>query len=84
VGPDEQPLPPAAAPPPVFRPVNFDLDENLEKSVKSRMKKGHEPVLEELPKWALLAKILKEIEDTMARIQRSHASKLSALQREKG
>jgi DNA excision repair protein ERCC-4 len=76
VGDSEEAPQPMAAPPPTFRPVHFDLSEQLEKSVNRRMKKNHEPVLEELPKWSLLAKILKEIEDTMARIQKSHAGML--------
>lgn len=65
--------PPVAVPPPIFRPVHFDLAGNLTKSVERRMRKNHEPVLEELPKWSLLAKVLKEIEDTMARIKTTHA-----------
>jgi DNA excision repair protein ERCC-4 len=65
--------PPPEAVPPVFRPVHFDLAGNLAKSVERRMRKNHEPVLEELPKWSLLAKVLKEIEDTMARIKDTHA-----------
>lgn len=68
---DAPQIQPAA--PPVFRPVHFDLAGNLERTVQRRLKKNHEPVLEELPKWSLLAKILKEIEDTMARIKTSHA-----------
>jgi DNA excision repair protein ERCC-4 len=66
-----------ARPPPVFGAVNFDQDEVLRRSVAKRLKKGHEPVLEELPKWSLLAKVLKEIEDTMERLKISHAGKLS-------
>ena len=68
-----------ARPPPVFRAVNFDQDEVLRRSVARRLRKGHEPVLEELPKWSLLAKVLKEIEDTMARIKTTHAGKLFML-----
>ena len=59
--------------PPVFRPLKFDQDEMLESSVKRRLRKGHEAVLEEQPKWSLLAKVLKEIEDTIVRVQESHA-----------
>lgn len=73
---DEEPIQPLTEAPPVFRPVHFDLEEKLGKSVQRRMRKNHEPVLEELPKWSLLAKILKEIEDTMARIQTSHSGTL--------
>lgn len=63
--------------PPVFRPVVFTLETDLETRVASRVKKGHEPVLEEQPKWALLARVLKEIEDTIARVADSHASELA-------
>lgn len=66
---------PRTLPPPVFRPVHFDLAEDIEKSVSRRLRKNHEAVLEELPKWGLLAKVLKEIEDTTARIQTSHAGR---------
>jgi len=59
--------------PPVFRPLAFATDDNLEASVKRRLRKDHEVVLEEQPKWALLAKVLKEIEDTIARVTESHA-----------
>ncbi|WVF66815.1 hypothetical protein IAT40_001557 [Kwoniella sp. CBS 6097] len=59
--------------PPVFRPVMVGLEESLTRSVKKRLRKGHEPVLEEQPKWSLLAKVLKEIEDTIARVAESHA-----------
>ncbi|WWC68974.1 uncharacterized protein I206_102910 [Kwoniella pini CBS 10737] len=59
--------------PPVFRPVLVGLEESLTRSVKKRLRKGHEPVLEEQPKWSLLAKVLKEIEDTIARVSESHA-----------
>ncbi|KAL7419755.1 DNA repair protein RAD16 [Cryptotrichosporon argae] len=58
--------------PPVFKPLTFSLDEDLSKRVQSRVRKGHEPVLEEQPKWSLLARILKEIEDTIARVAESH------------
>jgi DNA excision repair protein ERCC-4 len=59
--------------PPVFRPLAFATEDNLEASVKRRLRKNHEVVLEEQPKWALLAKVLKEIEDTIARVTESHA-----------
>ncbi|WVQ62983.1 uncharacterized protein L199_001132 [Kwoniella botswanensis] len=59
--------------PPVFRPVLVGLEEGLSRSVKKRLRKGHEAVLEEQPKWSLLAKVLKEIEDTIARVTESHA-----------
>ena len=59
--------------PPVFRPLAFAMEDNLEASVKRRLRKDHEVVLEEQPKWALLAKVLKEIEDTIARVTESHA-----------
>ncbi|ORY29555.1 hypothetical protein BCR39DRAFT_532115 [Naematelia encephala] len=59
--------------PPVFRPLMFTAEEDLTASVKRRLRKGHEPVLEEQPKWSLLAKVLKEIEDTIARVTESHA-----------
>ena len=62
----------SAAPPPVFTPITFDLEAHLAKSVKRRLRKGHEPILEEQPKWSLLAKVLKEIEDTIARVEESH------------
>ncbi|WWC87511.1 uncharacterized protein L201_002401 [Kwoniella dendrophila CBS 6074] len=58
--------------PPVFRPVLVGLEESLSRSVKKRLRKDHEPVLEEQPKWSLLAKVLKEIEDTIARVQETH------------
>jgi DNA excision repair protein ERCC-4 len=61
--------------PPVFRPLAFAQQDNLEASVKRRLRKNHEVVLEEQPKWALLATILKEIEDTIARVTESHAGK---------
>lgn len=61
--------------PPVFRPLAFAQQDNLEASVKRRLRKNHEVVLEEQPKWALLATILKEIEDTIARVTDSHAGK---------
>ena len=64
-----------APPPPVFRPLMFNEENLLEASVKKRMKKSHEAVLEEQPKWSLLAKVLKEIEDTIARVAQSHAGK---------
>lgn len=59
--------------PPVFRPLTFSMEENLEASVKRRLQKGYEAVLEEQPKWSLLAKVLKEIEDTIARVSETHA-----------
>lgn len=59
--------------PPVFRPLAFGLEDNLETSVQRRIRKGHEVVLEEQPKWALLAKVLKEVEDTITRVSESHA-----------
>lgn len=59
--------------PPVFRPLAFAMEDNLEASVKRRLRKDHEVVLEEQPKWALLAKVLKEVEDTIARVTESHA-----------
>jgi DNA excision repair protein ERCC-4 len=62
-----------AAPPPVFEPLPFDYEDYLTKGVQKRIKKGHEAVLEEQPKWSLLAKVLKEIEDTIARVSESHA-----------
>lgn len=62
--------------PPVFRPLAFAVEDNLEASVKRRLRKKHEVVLEEQPKWALLATILKEIEDTIARVTESHAGEL--------
>lgn len=61
------------AQPPVFKPVVFSLGTDLDTRVASRVRKGHEPVLEEQPKWALLARVLKEIEDTIARVADSHA-----------
>ena len=63
----------AAPAPPVFEPMQFDMDAYLTKTVERRMKKGHEAVLEEQPKWSLLAKVLKEIEDTIARVSETHA-----------
>jgi DNA excision repair protein ERCC-4 len=65
----------ATAPPPVFRPMMLSLEEDLSKRVESRLRKGHEPVLEEQPKWSLMARVLKEIEDTIARVSTTHASK---------
>ncbi|EIW69128.1 hypothetical protein TREMEDRAFT_62855 [Tremella mesenterica DSM 1558] len=59
--------------PPVFRPITIDLEDNLSASVRRRLRKGHEAVLEEQPKWSLLARVLKEIEDTIARIHETHA-----------
>lgn len=59
--------------PPVFRPPVFSLDTDLGRRVAERVRKGHEPVLEEQPKWNLLARVLKEIEDTIARVSDSHA-----------
>jgi len=61
--------------PPVFRPLAFAMEDNLEASVRRRLRKDHEVVLEEQPKWALLAKVLKEVEDTIARVTESHAGK---------
>lgn len=63
--------------PPVFRPVVFSLDADLSSRVATRVREGHEPVLEEQPKWVLLAKVLKEIEDTIASVSESHASELT-------
>lgn len=60
-------------PPPVFRPVMLSVRDDLGRSVEKRLKKGYEAVLEEQPKWSVLAKVLKEIEDTIARVQVSHA-----------
>lgn len=60
-------------PPPVFRPLAFGLEDDLETSVQRRLRKGHEAVLEEQPKWALLAKVLKEVEDTITRVSESHS-----------
>ncbi|KLT38478.1 hypothetical protein CC85DRAFT_281064 [Cutaneotrichosporon oleaginosum] len=59
--------------PPVFRPIVLSVNADLESRVQSRLRKGHEAVLEEQPKWALLARVLKEIEDTIARVSDSHA-----------
>lgn len=59
--------------PPVFRPVMLSVRDDLGRSVERRLKKGHEAVLEEQPKWSVLAKVLKEIEDTIATVQVSHA-----------
>lgn len=67
-----------ASEPPIFRPVVFTLDTDLDRRVASRVRKGHEPVLEEQPKWALLARVLKEIEDTIARVADSHAGEYSS------
>jgi DNA excision repair protein ERCC-4 len=74
-GEDDEPLMDigTAPAPPVFEPMQFDMDAYLTKMVERRMKKGHEAVLEEQPKWSLLAKVLKEIEDTIARVSESHA-----------
>ena len=58
--------------PPVFRPLVVSLVEDLFASVQRRLKKGYEAFLEEQPKWSLLAKVLKEIEDTIARVTESH------------
>ena len=78
VGEDEEPNGQSTiTAPPVFRPLTFDQDEMLQASVKRRLRKGHEAVLEEQPKWSLLAKVLKEIEDTIARVQESHAGQLA-------
>lgn len=65
--------------PPVFRPLAFGLEDNLETSVQRRIRKGHEVVLEEQPKWALLAKVLKEVEDTITRVSETHAGKSRTL-----
>jgi DNA excision repair protein ERCC-4 len=62
--------------PPVFRPVLFSRDTDLKSRVSGRLRKNHEEVLEEQPKWALLAKVLKEIEDTIARVSESHSGGL--------
>ncbi len=59
--------------PPVFRPLAFSPAEDLTVSVKRRLRKGYEAILEEQPKWSLLAKVLKEIEDTIARVAETHA-----------
>lgn len=64
---------PSEMPPPVFRPLAFGIEDDLEKSVQRRLRKGHEAVLEEQPKWALLAKVLKEVEDTITRVSQSHS-----------
>lgn len=66
-----------APPPPVFRPMNFDIEAYLTASVTKRIRKGHEAVLEEQPKWSLLAKVLKEVEDTIARVSETHAGELT-------
>ncbi|ODN80790.1 hypothetical protein L202_02941 [Cryptococcus amylolentus CBS 6039] len=60
-------------PPPVFRPVMVGVQDDLRASVKKRLRKGHEAVLEEQPKWGVLGKVLKEIEDTIARVSETHA-----------
>ncbi|TYJ54668.1 hypothetical protein B9479_004702 [Cryptococcus floricola] len=60
-------------PPPVFRPVMVGVQDDLRASVKKRLRKGHEAVLEEQPKWGVLGKVLKEIEDTIARVSDTHA-----------
>lgn len=62
--------------PPVFRPISFMTEEDLTATVQHRLRKGHEAILEEQPKWSLLAKVLKEIEDTIARVSESHAGQL--------
>lgn len=59
--------------PPVFRPVTFGSNTDLSSRVSRRIREGHEVVLEEQPKWALLARVLKEIEDTIARVADTHA-----------
>ena len=64
--------------PPVFEPVQFDFQEYLAASVTKRMRKGYEAVLEEQPKWSLIAKVLKEIEDTIARVSETHAGRSNA------
>ena len=63
--------------PPVFRPLAFPIEEDLLSSVQRRLKKGYEAFLEEQPKWSLLGKVLKEIEDTIARVTESHAGMLT-------
>lgn len=63
--------------PPVFEPVQFDMEEYLSAAVKKRLRKGYEAVLEEQPKWSLIAKVLKEIEDTIARVANSHAGEFA-------
>ena len=71
---DEQLVDVSDAPaPPIFRPLMFEEDDFLTRSVEKRLRKGHEAVLEEQPKWSLLAKVLKEIEDTIARVSETHA-----------
>jgi len=70
---DDEILQEITSAPPVFRPVLFSEDADLTKRVNQRLRKNHEAVLEEQPKWALLAKVLKEIEDTIARVSESHA-----------
>lgn len=70
---DDEVLHEATDAPPVFRPLVFSLETDLSSRVASRIRKGHEAVLEEQPKWALLARVLKEIEDTIARVSDSHA-----------
>lgn len=80
IGEDEERQPPAPIPaPPIFPAVAFDYHVNVSRSVEKRLRKGHEVVLEEQPKWSLLAKVLKEIEDTIARVQDSHAGKCAFL-----
>ena len=66
--------------PPVFRPLAFGLEDNLETSVQRRIRKGHEVVLEEQPKWALLAKVLKEVEDTITRVSETHAGEIQVFE----
>ena len=74
----EEPLQAASVDvPPVFRPLDFGETDNLAAIVKKRLRKGHEQVLEEQPKWCLLAKVLKEIEDTIARVTESHAGRFT-------
>ena len=74
VDPTDEPSRPAVeSGPPVFRPITVSLEDNLAAAVKRRMRKGHEAILEEQPKWSLLAKVLKEIEDTIARVAETHA-----------
>lgn len=63
--------------PPVFRPLVFQAEPDLSGSVQRRLRKGHEAVLEELPKWGLLARVLKEVEDTIVRVSESHAGELA-------
>lgn len=58
--------------PPIFRPIVLRVNADLESRVETRLRSGHEAVLEEQPKWTLLARVLKEIEDTIARVSDTH------------